>query len=218
MICAGELGPVIPRTFPPAPGWSGDGHRITAPLEYSRGPEKTWVYGGLRVAGGQAITMCASSGNSAFYQDFLHRAERANPEGTLYVITGNLWPRQHEHPGLAGRPSPHPARLHPQGRLLAEHAGRLVADLPAPDPGRAGLRRSRRDRPCHPGGHRPAQRPCPALDPGTTRAQTPALPPTLYLHTLRNIALVIGRALGYRSCAAPCCQPLTASTRGEECG
>ena len=43
VICADELGPVIPRTFPPAPGWSGDGHRIKAPLEYSRGPEKTWV-------------------------------------------------------------------------------------------------------------------------------------------------------------------------------
>ena len=90
VICADELGPVIPRTFAPAAGWSGDGHRIKAPLEYSRGPEKTWVYGGLRVADGQAITMCASSRNSAFYQDFLQRAEQANPEGTIYVITGNL--------------------------------------------------------------------------------------------------------------------------------
>ena len=53
VICADELGPVIPRTFPPAPGWSPDGHRIKAPLEYSRGPEKTWVYGGLRVADGR---------------------------------------------------------------------------------------------------------------------------------------------------------------------
>ena len=50
VICADELGPVIPRTFPPAPGWSTGGHRVKAPLEYSRGPEKTWVYGGLRVA------------------------------------------------------------------------------------------------------------------------------------------------------------------------
>jgi hypothetical protein len=44
---ADELGPVIPRTFPPALGWSPDGHRIKALLEYSRGPEKTWVYDGL---------------------------------------------------------------------------------------------------------------------------------------------------------------------------
>lgn len=57
VICADELGPVIPRTFPPAPGWSPGGHRVKAPLEYSRGPEKTWVYGGLRVADGQAVTM-----------------------------------------------------------------------------------------------------------------------------------------------------------------
>ena len=90
VICAGEPGPVIPRTFPPAPGWSPGGHRIKAPLEYARGPDKTWVYGGLRVADGQAITMCAPSRNSAAYQDFLHRAEQANPEGTIYVITDNL--------------------------------------------------------------------------------------------------------------------------------
>jgi len=38
VICADELGPVIPRTFPPAPGWPPGGHRIKAPLEYSRGP------------------------------------------------------------------------------------------------------------------------------------------------------------------------------------
>ena len=84
VICADELGPVIPRTFPPAPGWSGDGHRIKAPLEYSRGPEKTWVYGGLRVRDGQAVTMCAPSRNSAFYQDFLQLAEQANPDGTIW--------------------------------------------------------------------------------------------------------------------------------------
>src|SRR6516162_5370952 len=90
VICADELGPVIPRTFPPAPGWSGDGHRIKAPLEYSRGPEKTWVYGGLRVRDGQAVTLCASSRNSAFYQDFLQLEELANPEGAIWVITDNL--------------------------------------------------------------------------------------------------------------------------------
>ncbi|MFL6295868.1 MAG: IS630 family transposase, partial [Actinomycetes bacterium] len=57
MICADELGPVIPRSFPPAPGWTLDGHRVKAPLDYGRGPEKTWVYGALRVADGQEVTM-----------------------------------------------------------------------------------------------------------------------------------------------------------------
>jgi DDE superfamily endonuclease len=90
VICADELGPVIPRTFPPAPGWSPGGHRIKAPLEYSRGPEKTWVYGGLRVRDGQAVTMCAPSRNSAFCQDFLQLEEQADPEGTIWVITDNL--------------------------------------------------------------------------------------------------------------------------------
>ena len=59
-----------------------------APLEYSRGPEKTWVYGGLRVADGHAVTMCASSRNSAFYQDFLQLEEQANPEG---IPKGACW-------------------------------------------------------------------------------------------------------------------------------
>jgi hypothetical protein len=48
VICADELGPVIPRGFPPTPGWTPDGHRGKAPLDYSRGPEKTWVDGAPR--------------------------------------------------------------------------------------------------------------------------------------------------------------------------
>ena len=75
MICADELGPVIPRTFPPALGWSGGGHRVKTPPGYSRGPEKTWACGGLRVADGQAVTLCAPSRNSSYYQEFLQLAE-----------------------------------------------------------------------------------------------------------------------------------------------
>lgn len=59
---------MIPRTFPPAPGWSPDGHRIKNEIDYSRGPEKSWVYGGLRIADGREVTMTASSRNSVFYQ------------------------------------------------------------------------------------------------------------------------------------------------------
>lgn len=91
VICADELGPVVPRTFDPAPAWSPDGHRIKARLEYSRGPEKTWVYGALRVADGQAVTMTAPSRNSAFYQQFLAKVEATSPgDGDIYVITDNL--------------------------------------------------------------------------------------------------------------------------------
>src|SRR6266540_4245270 len=61
VICADELGPVIPRSFPPAPGWTADGHRVKALLDYSRGPEKTWVYGALRVGDGHEVTMTAPS-------------------------------------------------------------------------------------------------------------------------------------------------------------
>jgi transposase len=81
---------VIPRTFPPAPGWSSDGHRIKAELDYSRGPEKTWVYGGLRVADGMEVTMTAASRNSVNYQKFLNLIEEANPDGDIYVVTDNL--------------------------------------------------------------------------------------------------------------------------------
>jgi transposase len=42
-LCLDELGPVSARAFGPAPGWSIDGHRLKAPLEYSRGLDKTWV-------------------------------------------------------------------------------------------------------------------------------------------------------------------------------
>ncbi|MFI6495151.1 transposase [Streptomyces sp. NPDC050564] len=90
MVCADELGPVIPRAVPPAPGWSPDGHRVKNEIDYSRGPEKTWVYGALRVRDGQAITMTATSRNSAFYQRFLQLVEEANPAGDIYVITDNL--------------------------------------------------------------------------------------------------------------------------------
>ena len=60
MVCADELGPVIPRTFPPAAGWSPDGHRVKAPLEYARGTDKTWVYGALRIRDGTEVTTCCA--------------------------------------------------------------------------------------------------------------------------------------------------------------
>jgi hypothetical protein len=81
VICADELGPVIPRSFPPSPGWSTDGHHSKAPLEYRPGMEKTWVYGALRPGDGQAVTRATPSRNSAGYQQLLAAVEQANPTG-----------------------------------------------------------------------------------------------------------------------------------------
>ncbi len=111
-----ELGPVTPRTFPPAPGWSPDGHRIKAPLEYSRGPEKVWVYGALRERDGQAITLTAPSRNTAGYLRLLDALDDANPDGDLYLIADNL--SSHKSPPivdwLAARPRVHHAFI-PKG-------------------------------------------------------------------------------------------------------
>ena len=90
MICADELGPVIPRTFPPGPGWSPDGHRIKAPLEYARGTDKLWVYGALRIRDGQELTCCAPARNSAGWLRLLHAIAAANPRGAIRVVTDNL--------------------------------------------------------------------------------------------------------------------------------
>ncbi|MER7929670.1 IS630 family transposase [Streptomyces sp. NPDC096057] len=107
MICADELGPVIPRTFPPAPAWSPDGHRIKAELDYSRGPEKTWVYGGLRVRDGQQITMTASSRNSLSTRTWLEDHPRIHhafiPVGACRLNLQEGWWRIFRKAALAGR-------------------------------------------------------------------------------------------------------------------
>ncbi len=109
MICVDELGPVIPRTFPPAPGWSADGRRIKAPLTYSRGTEKTWVYGALRVQDGTALTMTAPSRNTAGYRCLLDAIAAATPLGELYVIGDNL--ASHKSPPMQAWRAEHP-RVH----------------------------------------------------------------------------------------------------------
>jgi hypothetical protein len=81
---------VIPRTFPPAPGWSAGGHRIKNEIDYARGPEKTWVYGALSPTDGQELTMIARSRNSIHNQRFLQVVEDAIPDGEIVVVTDNL--------------------------------------------------------------------------------------------------------------------------------
>ena len=88
-MCLDELGPVSARSFAPAPDWSVDGHRIKAPLEYSRGQEKTWVYGALCVRDGQALTLSAPSRNTAGYLQLLQAIEHAYPCGKLNLISDN---------------------------------------------------------------------------------------------------------------------------------
>src|SRR5260221_6336983 len=82
--------PVVPRTFPPAPGWSPNGHRIKAEMDYGRGPEKTWVYGALRVRDGKELTRCAASRNSKGYIALLADIEADNPHGDICIISDNL--------------------------------------------------------------------------------------------------------------------------------
>ena len=106
VCCADELGPVSPRTCPPAPGWSRDGHRIKAPLDYGRGPDKVWVFGALRVRDGQAVTFTAPSRNTAGYRQLLEALATANPVGDLYVISDNL--ASHKSPPIQEWLATHP--------------------------------------------------------------------------------------------------------------
>jgi hypothetical protein len=78
-LCLDELGPVTARAFAPAPGWSVDGHRIKAPLEYGRGLDKPWVYGALCVRDGQALTLSAPSRNTAGYLGLLEATRARLP-------------------------------------------------------------------------------------------------------------------------------------------
>ena len=99
-----------------------------------------------------------------------------------------IQPRQPGAAGVAGRPSPHPAGVHPHRRVLAQPAGGLVAAGSPRGPCRAELRRPCGDHPGHPHRHRPAQRPRPPV--GVGPPTTPTLPtPRLYLPDLRNVAL-----------------------------
>jgi transposase len=137
VIAADELGPVMPRTFDPPAGWSPDGHRPKAPLTYSRGPEKTWIYGGLRIGDGQAVTLVHALAQQHLLAGVSHPARAGQPDrDDRGDHRQPVQPFQPRHPGLAGRASTHPTGIHPEGRLLAESAGGLVADLPPARPRR----------------------------------------------------------------------------------
>jgi hypothetical protein len=62
---------------------------MKAPLDYSRGPEKTWVYGALRVRDGKELTRCAASRNSNNSIALLTDIEAENTTGDVFIITDN---------------------------------------------------------------------------------------------------------------------------------
>jgi hypothetical protein len=109
-ICVDELGPVIPRTFPPAPGWSPTGHRMHAPLESSRGPEKVWVYGALRVRDGHTLTLTTRSRTTAGSLQLLKAIAAANPSGELRLNSDNL--SSHKRPPIQAWLAEHPRVRH----------------------------------------------------------------------------------------------------------
>jgi hypothetical protein len=90
VLCVDELGPVTPRNFPPAPGWSVDGHHIKVPLDYERGPDKVWIYGALCVRDGQVLTQIAPSRNTRGYLALLQALDHAYQHSDLYLIADNL--------------------------------------------------------------------------------------------------------------------------------
>src|SRR5258708_35358615 len=88
--CRDELCPEVPRTFPPAPGWSPTGHRIKAPMDYGRGDAQVGVYGALRVRDGHELTFTAPSRNTRGSLTLLTLLDAANPDGELNLVSDNL--------------------------------------------------------------------------------------------------------------------------------
>lgn len=100
-----------PRTFPPAPGWSPDGHRLKAPLDYGRGPDKTRGYGALCPRDGHTLTLPARSRNTAGFQALLEAIDAAYPLGAVHVIADNL--SSHTSAPIQAWLAEHP-RFHPE--------------------------------------------------------------------------------------------------------
>jgi hypothetical protein len=183
-------GPVIRRSFPPAPGWSTDGHRSKAPLEDGRGREQTRGYGACGVGDGQAVTLAGPFRNSLGYQQLLAAVEQANPTGEIAVITDNLsshW--RLLHPGVAGQPPASAScssRSAPAGSTWQEAWWRLFRRAALAGQSFANPRRSP-----SPPRWRPASStrvPAPGVGPPSTVATPPA--PRPHLPNLRNEALM----------------------------
>ena len=101
-------------------------------MDYSRGPEKTWVYGALRVRDGKELTRCAASRNSKGYIALLADIEADNPTGDLYIITDTLSSHNslETRTWLEGHPRIHHVFI-PDFRVLAQPTRGLVAPFPS---------------------------------------------------------------------------------------
>jgi hypothetical protein len=134
--------------------------------------------------------MTAPSRNSIGYQRLLAAVEAANPAGTIMVITDNLSSHASvsTRDWLVGHP-PHPAHLHPQGCLLAESPGELVAAVSPRGLGRPVVCHPRGDHAGHQGGDLSAE--CPRSPVSVGPPTTVPTPPTASLRVppLRNAAL-----------------------------
>ena len=89
-------------------------------MDDSRGPEKTWVYGALRVHDGKELTQCAALRNSTNYIARLSDIEADNPTGDIFIITDNL----SSHNSAQTRAWPSRASSAPSG--LHSHWGMLA--------------------------------------------------------------------------------------------
>jgi hypothetical protein len=190
-ICLDELGPVSPRTYPPAPGWSPDGHRIKAPLEYGRGPEKVWVYGALR---GYATARRSRSPRPLAQHQRLPAATRSRraDESERRPLPDHrqpLQPQEPTYPAIAGEASASEAGLHSSGGVLAQPPRSVVATVQTRGFGRTELRRRARDRVGHEGRHKTAQPPGETVGLGSSTEAPTASAAFLCLPSLRNGAL-----------------------------
>jgi hypothetical protein len=150
--------------------------------------------------------------NSAAYQDFLQLEEQANPDGTIYVITDNL--SSHDSKSTRAWLEGHPRIRHafiPKGACwlnLQEGWWRIfrrqaLAGQDFADPDEiAHVTR---------GGHRPAQRPRPALDLGRSEPKHRSYRRRLIYTLLRNLALADIAAAVHATGAGPASPPSAAS-------
>ncbi len=189
MVCADELGPVIPAASHPPPA----------------GPRRPPGQGpaGLRPRPGEDLGLRRAAPGRRPHP----HPDRAVPQQRRLPAAASrgpgrqphrrpdrdhrqpLQPHQCRHPRVADRPPPDPAGVHPQTGLLAQPPGGLVAASSPPSACRAVV--------CHPGGDHPgdhgrdlpAQRPRPPVGVGT--ATTVPTPPTPrpYLPDLANVAI-----------------------------